>query len=64
MTILLSAQGVTKAFGPRPLFADLSLDLRAGERIGLFGPNDARPNRRRRTRGNDAVLEEECPSSG
>lgn len=39
MTLLLSAQGVTKAFGPRPLFADLSLDLRAGERIGLIGPN-------------------------
>jgi ATP-binding cassette subfamily F protein uup len=41
MTILLSAQGMTKAFGPRPLFADLSLDLRAGERIGLIGPNGA-----------------------
>jgi ATP-binding cassette subfamily F protein uup len=41
MTVLLSAQGVTKAFGPRPLFADLSLDLRAGERIGLIGPNGA-----------------------
>src|SRR5215467_5689415 len=39
MTVLLSAQGVTKAFGPRPLFADLSLDLRAGERVGLIGPN-------------------------
>jgi ATP-binding cassette subfamily F protein uup len=41
MTVLLSAQGVTKSFGPRPLFADLSLDLRAGERIGLIGPNGA-----------------------
>lgn len=41
MTLLLSAQGVTKAFGPRPLFADLSLDLRVGERIGLIGPNGA-----------------------
>jgi ATP-binding cassette subfamily F protein uup len=28
-----------KAYGPRPLFADLSLDLRVGERIGLIGPN-------------------------
>src|SRR5688572_24009624 len=39
MTVLLSVQGLTKSFGPRPLFADLSLDLRAGERIGLVGPN-------------------------
>jgi ATP-binding cassette subfamily F protein uup len=39
MTVLLSAQGLTKGFGPRPLFADLSLDLRAGERVGLIGPN-------------------------
>jgi ATP-binding cassette subfamily F protein uup len=39
MTVLLSVQGVTKGFGPRPLFSDLSLDLRAGERLGLIGPN-------------------------
>jgi ABC transport system ATP-binding/permease protein len=39
MTLLLSVQGVAKAYGPRPLFTDLSLDLRAGERIGLVGPN-------------------------
>src|SRR5207248_1712829 len=32
-------QGITKAFGPRPLFTDLSLDLRAGQRVGLIGPN-------------------------
>src|SRR5437764_3223569 len=41
MTVLLSVQGLTKGFGPRPLFTDLSLDLRAGERIGLIGPNGA-----------------------
>ncbi len=41
MSLLLSAQGLTKSFGPRPLFADLALDLRAGERIGLIGPNGA-----------------------
>ena len=41
MTVLLSAQGLTKSYGPRPLFADLSLDLRAGERVGLIGPNGA-----------------------
>ncbi|HZY90663.1 MAG TPA: ABC-F family ATP-binding cassette domain-containing protein [Gemmataceae bacterium] len=39
MSVLLSAQGLTKGFGPRPLFSDLSLDLRAGERVGLIGPN-------------------------
>src|SRR4051794_18701801 len=39
MTVLLSAQGLTRAFGPRPLFAGLTLDLRAGERAGLIGPN-------------------------
>src|SRR5215813_5989062 len=39
MTLLLSVQGLSKRYGPRPLFTDLSLDLRAGERIGLIGPN-------------------------
>jgi ATP-binding cassette subfamily F protein uup len=39
MTVLLSVQGVAKRYGPRPLFTDLSLDLRAGERVGLIGPN-------------------------
>jgi ATP-binding cassette subfamily F protein uup len=39
MTVQLSVQGLTKGYGPRPLFADLSFDLRAGERIGLIGPN-------------------------
>src|SRR4051812_38597937 len=39
MTVLLSAQGLGKAYGPRPLFHDISTDLRAGERLGLIGPN-------------------------
>jgi len=39
MTVLLSVHGLTKGFGPRPLFSDLTLDLRAGERVGLIGPN-------------------------
>ena len=39
MTVLLNIQGLTKGYGPRPLFSDLSLDLRAGERVGLIGPN-------------------------
>src|SRR5262245_55542724 len=41
MSILSSVRDVTKSFGPRPLFAGLSLDLRAGERVGLIGPNGA-----------------------
>ncbi len=41
MSLLLSAQGLTKSFGPRPLFAGLALDIRAGERVGLIGPNGA-----------------------
>src|SRR5260370_25249886 len=39
MTVLLGVQGLIKGFGPRPLFTDLSLDLSAGERVGLIGPN-------------------------
>jgi ABC transport system ATP-binding/permease protein len=39
MTVLLSVQGLTKRFGPRPLFTDLSLDLSDNQRIGLIGPN-------------------------
>src|SRR5262245_52620227 len=41
MAVLISSQGLSKAYGPRPLFADISLDLRDGERIGLIGPNGA-----------------------
>jgi ATP-binding cassette subfamily F protein uup len=41
MAVLLSVRDLTKRFGPRPLFAGLSLDLRAGEKIGLIGPNGA-----------------------
>jgi ATP-binding cassette subfamily F protein uup len=41
MSVLLSARGLTKSYGHRPLFAGLSLDLRAGERVGLIGPNGA-----------------------
>ena len=41
MSLLLSARGLTKGYAHRPLFADLSFDLRAGERVGLVGPNGA-----------------------
>ncbi|MFL5342172.1 MAG: ABC-F family ATP-binding cassette domain-containing protein [Gemmataceae bacterium] len=39
MMVLLSGHGLTKSYGFRPLFTDLTLDLRAGERVGLIGPN-------------------------
>jgi ABC transport system ATP-binding/permease protein len=37
--LLLNCQRVTKAFGARPLFVDLSLGIQVGDRIGLVGPN-------------------------
>nr|MCU0705504.1 ATP-binding cassette domain-containing protein [Fimbriiglobus sp.] len=41
MSLLLSVSGLTKSYGPRPLFAGLAFDLKAGERVGLIGPNGA-----------------------
>jgi len=41
MSVLLSSQGVSKSYSHRPLFTDLSFDLRVGEKIGLVGPNGA-----------------------
>ena len=41
MSLLLSGIGLAKSFSHRSLFADLSIELRAGERIGLIGPNGA-----------------------
>ncbi len=37
--VLLSVQGVSKAYGATPLFTDLSLAVAERERIGLVGPN-------------------------
>ncbi len=41
MPPLLNAQNITKAFGPRPLFRELSFTIDEGSRIGLIGPNGA-----------------------
>jgi ATP-binding cassette subfamily F protein uup len=42
MSLLLSVQELSKGFGGRrPLFTGLSLEVRAGEKIGLIGPNGA-----------------------
>ena len=37
--LLLSCEGITKAYGSRPLFDGLSLGLFEGDRVGLVGPN-------------------------
>jgi ABC transport system ATP-binding/permease protein len=37
--ILLSCRNLSKAYGPRPLFEDLSFGLFENERTGLIGPN-------------------------
>jgi len=36
---LLSCQGLSKSFGSRILFKDLSFGIAAGDKIGLIGPN-------------------------
>lgn len=41
MSLLLSCQHLSKSYGPRVLFEDLSFSVFSGERIGLIGPNGA-----------------------
>jgi ABC transport system ATP-binding/permease protein len=59
MPPLLNAQNITKAFGLRPLFRELSFTIEEGSRIGLIGPNGA---------GKSTLLKilagEETPDSG
>nr|MBI3614732.1 ABC-F family ATP-binding cassette domain-containing protein [Nitrospirota bacterium] len=38
-TILLSCESISKTYGVKPLFDDLSLALFEGDRVGLVGPN-------------------------
>jgi ATP-binding cassette subfamily F protein uup len=38
---LLTATGLTKAFGSRPLFEGITVSVDEGDRIGLIGPNGA-----------------------
>ena len=39
--MLLTLDQVEKRIGPRTLFSGVSLQLRAGDRVGLVGPNGA-----------------------
>ena len=39
MAMLLSCQSLSKSFGPRPLFEEVSMGIAEGERLGLIGPN-------------------------
>lgn len=41
MAVLLSCSGLTKSYGSRPLFQDISLGVGDGEKMGLIGPNGA-----------------------
>jgi|CXWL01.1.fsa_nt_gi ATP-binding cassette subfamily F protein uup len=38
-TLLLSAQNLSKQFGPRPVFEGLCFNLFEGDRVGVIGPN-------------------------
>jgi len=41
MSILLTCRGLSKSYGARPLFENLTFGLADGERTGLIGPNGA-----------------------
>ncbi|OQW34426.1 MAG: ABC transporter ATP-binding protein [Nitrospira sp. SG-bin1] len=38
-TLLLSCESISKSYGVKPLFSDLSLGLCEGDHVGLIGPN-------------------------
>ncbi|MBI3192020.1 MAG: ABC-F family ATP-binding cassette domain-containing protein, partial [Pedosphaera parvula] len=56
---MLTLAGITKAFGGRTLFADVSLSLIQGDRIGVVGPNGAGKSTLFKL-----VLAEEAPDAG
>ncbi|MEP6644512.1 MAG: ABC-F family ATP-binding cassette domain-containing protein [Acidobacteriaceae bacterium] len=41
MPPILNAQGLSKRYGAKPLFEDISFTISEGDRIGLIGPNGA-----------------------
>jgi ATP-binding cassette, subfamily F, member 3 len=56
---MLTLSGVTKSFGPRTLFEDVSLQVNPGDRIGLVGPNGAG-----KTTLLSLILQESTPDEG
>ena len=38
-TMLLSCESISKSYGVKPLFSNLSIGLSEGDRVGLIGPN-------------------------
>lgn len=40
-TLVVEAEGISKAYGERPIVANLSLRLLRGDRLGIIGPNGA-----------------------
>ncbi len=39
MSVLLTVRSLRKHFGPEPVLADVSFEIRRGDRVGLVGPN-------------------------
>src|SRR4028118_1220111 len=39
MALLLNCKSLSRSFGPRPLFCDISIAFDDAERTGLIGPN-------------------------
>src|SRR5579875_2411986 len=39
MAVLISCESVSKSYGVRPLFENLSIGVSDGERLGVIGPN-------------------------
>ncbi|MDO8794869.1 MAG: ATP-binding cassette domain-containing protein [Vicinamibacterales bacterium] len=37
--MVIEAKGVSKAFGPKPVFSDANVRVMRGDRVGLIGPN-------------------------
>src|SRR5579884_2486476 len=56
---MLTLYEVSKAFGGRTLFADVSLQVNRGDRIGLVGPNGAG-----KSTLFSLILQKESPDSG
>ncbi len=59
MGVLLSGSALSKSFGARPLFEDLSLSLSDGDRTGLIGPNGSG-----KTTLLEILADKEAPDSG